>query len=91
MADAAEFASASDAVQKADGSKASFVIDGMTCGDCSKKVMDVLAALEGVFLTAADYQTGRVEIAYDEKKTTVSKLEEAIASTGYKITDKPKG
>ena len=35
MADAAEFASASEAVQKADGSKASFVIDGMTCGDCS--------------------------------------------------------
>ena len=91
MADAAAFAAAAEAVQKTDGAKASFVIDGMTCGSCSDKVVNVLAALEGVFLSAADYQTGRIEVAYDEKKTSIEKLEEAIASTGYKITDKPKG
>ena len=89
MADAAAFQEAAEKVKNAEGSKATFVLSGMTGGSCSGKVADALNAIDGVVLSAVDYQTGRVEVAYDAKKTTVSKLEETLVGTGYSITEKP--
>ena len=89
MADAAAYKADAEAVQKTDGTKASFKLDGMTCGSCSDKVKASLKGLEGVILAAVDYQTGAVEVAYDEKKLDVAKLEEALTSTGYKVAEKP--
>ncbi|MBM76465.1 MAG: hypothetical protein CMK59_13750 [Proteobacteria bacterium] len=89
MADAAAYKADMEAVKKSEGAKATFKLDGMSCGDCSDKVKAALKGLEGVILTAVDYQTGAVEIAYDEKKVDVAKIENALTSTGYKITDKP--
>ena len=89
MADAAAFQEAAEKVKNADGSKVTFVISGMSCGSCSTKVVDALNAVDGVVLSAVDYQTGRVEIAYDAAKTTVTKLEETLVGTGYSITEKP--
>ena len=89
MADAAAYKAEVEEVKKSEGAKATFKMDGMSCGDCSDKVKATLKAVEGVFLAAVDYQTGAVEIAYDEKKVDVAKLEKALASTGYKITEKP--
>jgi len=89
MADAAAYKADVEAVQKSEGAKATFKIDGMSCGDCSDKVKAALKSVEGVVLAAVDYQTGAVEIAFDEKKTDVKKLEEALAATGYKVSEKP--
>ena len=89
MADAAAYKADVEEVKKADGSKASFKLEGMSCGDCSDKVKAALKGLEGVVLAAVDYQTGAVEVAYDKKKIDVAKLEEALTATGYKIADKP--
>ena len=89
MADAAAYKADVEAVQKAEGKKASFKLDGMTCGSCSDKVKASLKGLEGVILAAVDYQTGAVEIAFDEKKVSMKKLEETLVSSGYKITEKP--
>ena len=91
MADAAAFAAAAAEVSAADGSKATFTVAGLTCGSCSEKVSTALKSVEGVVLSAVDYQTGRIEIAYNAEKTDLSKLESAILSTGYTITDKPQG
>ena len=88
MADAAAFQEAAAKVAATEGAKATFVLDGMTCGSCSEKVAKTLNATEGVLLSAVDYQSGRVEIAFDSKKTNLSKLESALVDTGYKITEK---
>ena len=91
MADAAAFAEAAAKVAQTEGTKASYKVEGLTCGSCSEKVATAINAVEGVLLSAVDYQTGRVEIAFDNQKTSLTKLEEALASTGYKITEKPQG
>lgn len=85
MADAAEFAEKAKAVEKTKGKKASFVLVGMTCGSCSSKVYGALEKMEGVLASAVDYQSGRVEIAFNAKKTTVKKLKKALEATGYKL------
>ena len=90
MADAAAFEKAALAVEKAKGSKATFKLEGLTCGSCSEKVATELNSVDGLILSAVDYQSGRVEIAYDSKKTDVQKLELALQKTGYKIVEKPK-
>ena len=89
MQDAAAFAAASEAVQKSKGTKVSFLLSGLTCGDCSDKVQASLKKVEGVILSAVDYQTGRVEIAFNDKKTDKKKLEAALVATGYKLVDQP--
>lgn len=89
MADAAAFQEAAAKVAAFEGTKATFVLDGMTCGSCSEAVTKTLNEFEGVLVSAVDYQSGKVEIAFDAKKTNVTKLESLLATTGYKITEKP--
>jgi copper chaperone CopZ len=89
MADAAAFQEAAAKVAAFEGTKATFVLDGMTCGSCSEAVTKTLNEFEGVLVSAVDYQSGKVEIAFDAKKTNITKLESLLATTGYKITEKP--
>ena len=64
---------------------ASFVIDGMTCGSCSTKVATHLNGVDGVLASAVDYQTGKVEVAFDSAKIDTKKLETELVSTGYAL------
>ena len=89
MADAAAFAKAAEAVQQSEGEKATFKLEGLTCGSCSDKVSAALKEVKGIILSAVDYQSGRVEIAYAKGKTDVKSLEKVLVSTGYKIIEKP--
>ena len=59
----------------------------MTCGSCSDKVKASLKGLEGVILAAVDYQTGAVEIAFDNKKIDVKTLEKTLVDSGYKLVE----
>lgn len=83
MADAAAYSVAAEAVQASAGTKATFKVEGMTCGSCSTKVSDALKAIDGVEAVAVDYQTGETQIAYDSAKTDADKLLAAIKATGY--------
>jgi len=85
MADAAAFQEAAAKVAATEGAHASFLLDGMTCGSCSSKVTTKINTVEGVLASAVDYQTGKVEIAYDNTKTDLSKLEAALVDTGYAL------
>lgn len=85
MADAAAFQEAAAKVAATEGAHASFMLDGMTCGSCSDKVVKHLNAVDGVLASAVDYQTGKVEVAYDEKKIDATKLETELVNTGYTI------
>ena len=89
MADAAAFKEASEKVSAAEGTKISFTLSGMTCGSCSEKVVVALKDSSGIIVSAVDYQTGKVEIAYDEKKTNKKDLETILTKTGFKIVPQP--
>ncbi len=83
MADAAAYAEAAKTVQASAGAKATFKVEGMSCGDCSTKVTEALKAIDGVEAVAVDYQTGEAQIAFDAEKTDADKLLAAIKATGY--------
>lgn len=83
MADAAAYTEAAQAVQASAGTKASFKVEGMTCGSCSSKVSEALKAVDGVEAVAVDYQTGETQVSYDAEKTDAAKLLAAIKATGY--------
>jgi copper chaperone CopZ len=85
MADAAAFQEAAAKVAATEGAHASFMLNGMTCGSCSSKVTKHIDAVEGVLASAVDYQTGKVEIAFDSSKTDAAKLEAELVSTGYTL------
>jgi len=90
MADAAAFEKAAEAVKEAKGAKASFKLKGLVSGSCSKKVSAELKTVEGIILSAIDYQSGRVEIAYNNKETNLKKIEDALVKSGFEIIEKPK-
>ena len=85
MADAAAFQEAAAKVAQTEGAHASFVLTGMTCGSCSSKVAKHLNGVDGVLASAVDYQTGKVEVAFDNAKVDAKKLETEIVSTGYAL------
>jgi len=91
MADKAAFEAAAEVVVKTDGSKATFVLSGMSGGVCSEKVTSSLKGVDGILASAVDYQSGRVELAYDAKKTSLQKIESTLKDTGFTITSKPNG
>ena len=90
MADAAAFEKAAQAVKEAKGAKASFKLKGLSTGTCSEKVTKELKTVQGIILSAVDYQSGRVEIAYDSQKTDMKTIEGAIVKSGFEIVEKPK-
>lgn len=83
MQDAQAAADAKAKVEAAEGTKAAFKVDGMTCGSCSEKVTAALRGIEGVHAAAVDYQTGTAHVAYDPAKTDSEKLLAAINGTGF--------
>ena len=69
-----------------DATKAKYLVTGMTCGSCSEKVKTTLTAVEGVKSCSVCHKSGHVSVNYDESKTDKTKVQAALASTGFTIT-----
>ena len=66
---------------------ASFDIKGMSCKACESEVNNELHKVAGVIDAQTFYDKGTSIVKYDKSKATVDQLKNAIAQTGYKITD----
>lgn len=53
------------------------------CGGCAKNVTDTLSKLPGVLSVNVDIPSKRVDIDFDEAKTNVETLKQAMATAGY--------
>lgn len=73
-------------VSKADGTKVALDVKGMSCGACSKKVTAALEAIEGVNAVAVDHETGRADVAFDDKKTNTDAFIAAITALDFKAS-----
>ena len=62
-----------------------FKVEGMSCGHCKAAVEGELGKLPGVERSSADFQTGIVEVSYDEGKVGIDELEGAIEEAGYEV------
>lgn len=60
-------------------------VSGMSCGHCVKAVREALAALPGV--DRADVEIGSATVQFDESRTTVGNLVDAVSEAGYEATE----
>ena len=59
------------------------------CGMCEDRIEKAAKLVDGVSSVAWDKETKMVEVSFDESKTNVDKIQEAIAKVGHD-TDKHK-
>jgi copper chaperone CopZ len=66
---------------------ATFNIKGMSCKGCETEVNNELHKVSGVIDAQTFYDKGTSIVKYDKSKATVDQLKNAIAQTGYSVTD----
>jgi copper chaperone len=74
-------------VQPVSGKEVSVEIHtkGMTCTGCESTIKTKVKKIGGVKDVMADYKTNTVKATYDDGKTNVEAIKDAIVSAGYKI------
>jgi len=75
-------------VNKSDIKTIEFKISGMTCASCEAHVNHTVNKLTGIVNSKTTYEDGNAIIEFDEAKTNELEIENAINSTGYKVTHK---
>jgi copper chaperone len=60
-------------------------VSGMSCGHCVGAVRDALGAIAGVKIDTISI--GSASVTYDESKTNVGELVDAIADAGYEAKE----
>jgi P-type Cu2+ transporter len=75
---------AAHATWSADGrSHAVFAVEGMRCAACSRSVTRALEALPGVQRATVNAATGRAAVDWDPDQTSLRRMLEAVADTGF--------
>lgn len=60
-----------------------FVVTGMTCSACSAHVEKAVSRVAGVESVAVNLMTGRMSVTFDESKTSVGAICDAVIADGY--------
>ena len=68
----------------------SFAIEGMNCASCAAHVEKAAAKVEGISFASVNLATERLTVSYDEKKTSLNQVIEAVSRAGYKAIDDEK-
>jgi len=58
---------------------------GMTCTGCENSVKNKVKKVSGVKEVIADYKTNTVKATYDEKKTNLDAIKDAISDAGFNV------
>lgn len=64
-----------------------FSINGMTCQDCERPINHQINRLSGIIKSTVSYENANATIEFYNSKTNIAKIESAINSTGYKVTN----
>ena len=73
-------------VEKSNIQSAEFKISGMTCEGCTEEVKHEVNKLQGILKSEASYQNANAIVQFDNSKTNIAEIIQAINSTGYKVT-----
>lgn len=63
-----------------------FSIKGMTCEDCEKPINHQINKLSGIIKSTVSYENASAIVEFDNSKTGIDNIEQAINTTGYKVT-----
>lgn len=66
--------------------KKKFNVSGMTCASCQSHVEKAVRKLDGVSDVYVNLLQNNMEVNFDEKVCSISKIEEAVDKAGYKAT-----
>jgi periplasmic mercuric ion binding protein len=58
------------------------------CGTCKRNITNALKKVDGVINVKVDLSTKIVTVKYDDTKTNVGAIEDAISAAGYDANDK---
>lgn len=61
------------------------MIEGMSCVHCVMRVKKAIEALPGI--SNLNVEIGKATVSFDETKTSLKNIEEAVAKAGYRIKD----
>ncbi|MDA8387898.1 MAG: cation transporter [Nitrospiraceae bacterium] len=60
-------------------------IEGMSCQHCVMAVKKAVESVKGV--TGAHVEIGKAVVSFDETKTKLADIEEAVKNAGYKVVE----
>ena len=60
---------------------------GMSCSHCENTVKTSISKLDGIKEVIADATTNTAKVTYDESKTNIKAIENAITDAGYGVTE----
>jgi len=66
--------------------RASFTVDGMTCGSCSSAITAALLEVDGVASASADHEAGTAEAVITSSELSAQRLAAEIESLGFTVT-----
>ncbi len=72
-------------VSKSDIQTVNFEVKGMTCASCEQHITHAVNKLEGIVSVEASSEKASTKVEFDNTKTSIEKIKEAINSTGYKV------
>lgn len=63
----------------------SIAVNGMKCGGCESTVKKAVAAIDGVISVEASHTEKRVDVEFDDGKTSIDVIEDAIIDAGFSV------
>lgn len=77
-------------VEKQNLQKVTIEVSGMTCEACEQTITYSIDKLSGIVSSEASYDNGNTVVEFDQTKTTIQEIENAINETGYKAVSTKK-
>lgn len=63
--------------------KVTFGVKGMSCGHCKMAVEKALKGIDGVLGAEVNLEAANVSITYNDEKTNLDQLKDAVKESGY--------
>lgn len=67
--------------------KATIQLEDLVCPSCMQKIGKAVKSLEGVVKESVSvlFNASKVKLEFDEEKTTIERIENAITSLGFEV------
>ncbi len=62
-------------------------VTGMKCGGCEANIKNSVGSLPGIHSVEASSKENKVVVSFDEGKTGLDEIKEAIASSGFTVEE----
>ncbi len=59
----------------------------LTCPSCIAKIEKGLQGLDGVSTAKVQFNSGRIEVEYDESQTSVAAIQDLVRKLGYETEE----